>query len=183
MVETVPDDAALVAAAQGGDLDSFEALVRAHTGRVYAHALRFFGDPHTAEDATQEVFVKVYRALPEFDGRSRFSTWLYRVTRNTCLDMFRAGKRYPTPVDPVDLAAQEPPDFSDASALGVAIEQAMRALPPEDRDALSAVSVFGLSYAEAASALGVPAGTVKSRVFRARRALSTALDLSGRGGG
>ena len=90
MVERT-DDAALLAAAKDGDLDAFEALVRAHSGTVYAHALRFFGDRAAAEDVAQEVWIKVYRSLATFDQRARFSTWLFRVTRNTCLDTVRAA--------------------------------------------------------------------------------------------
>lgn len=174
------DDLELVAAARSGDVAAFEALVRRHSGSVYAHALRFFGDPSAAEDVAQEVFVKVYRSLDSFDSRARFSTWLYRIARNACIDEVRAGKRRPVPVDPLD---HQPggAQFDDAVALSASIAHAMRELPPEDRDALSAVSVFGLSYGEAADALGVPAGTVKSRVFRARRALAVALDLPPRG--
>lgn len=176
------DDAALVAAARDGDLDSFEALVRAYTPKVYAHAFRFFGDGPSAEDASQEVFVKVFRSLSEFDGRSSFSTWLYRVTRNVCLDALRSGKRRPMPVDPLDVNPIGVADPANEATMNVAVEQALAALPPEDRDALSAVSVFGLSYDEASVALGVPSGTVKSRVFRARRSLAHALDLKPKGG-
>jgi len=170
------DDPTLVAAARDDDLRAFEALVRRHTRVVYAHALRFFGETGAAEDVTQEVFVKVFRSMSSFNERAQFSTWLYRVTRNTCLDEVRAGKRRPVPVDPLGVTdARE--DFSDEIALSSAIEIAMRALPPEDRDALSAVSLFGLSYAEAGDVLGVPQGTVKSRVFRARRALAASLQI------
>jgi RNA polymerase sigma-70 factor (ECF subfamily) len=171
------DDAVLVNAACEGDLDAFEALVRKHTGVVYAHALRFFGEQSAAEDTVQEVFIKVYRSIDTFDERSRFSTWLYRVTRNTCLDQVRAGRRRPQPIDPVDIAATVPGDLADQVALSASVEAAMRALSPEDRDALSAIALFGLSYEEASQALGVPAGTVKSRVFRARRSLSATLGL------
>lgn len=170
------EDTALVAAACGGDVDAFEALVRRHTRIVYAHALRFFGDHSAAEDIVQEVFVKVFRSLDSFDEKARFSTWLYRVTRNTCLDEVRSGKRRPIPVDPLDVAATGV-DFSDELIMASAIELAMRSLPQEDRDALSAVATFGLTYAEAGDALGVAAGTVKSRVFRARRALRATLDM------
>ena len=176
-----PDDAMLVARAREGDIDAFEALVRAHTRAVYGHAVRFFGSPDSAEDVVQEVFVKVFRSLSSFDGTAAFSTWLYRVTRNTCLDAVRAGRHRPVPVDPVDLVIPAPGDLADEVALSTAVERAIEALPPEERDALNAVTVFGLSYAEAASALGVPAGTVKSRVFRARRALISALGI-GTGG-
>jgi RNA polymerase sigma-70 factor, ECF subfamily len=175
MPTTTPDDTASILAAKSGDIDAFETLVRTHTPVVYAHALRFFGDVQAAEDVVQEVWIKVYRSLDSFDGRARFSTWLYRVTRNACLDLVREGKRTPVPVEMLDPPPQG--DFADAVALASSVERAMRALTPEDRDALSAVSVFGLSYAEAADALGVPAGTVKSRVFRARRALSVTLGL------
>jgi len=170
------DDTVLVTAARGGDLAAFEALVRRHTRTVYAHALRFFGDHMVAEDVTQEVFVKVFRSLGSFDEKSRFSTWLFRVTRNTCLDEVRSGRKRPIPVDPLDVTAVGD-DFSDELVMSSAIELAMRALPQEDRDALSAVSTFGLTYTQAGESLGVPAGTVKSRVFRARRALRATLEM------
>jgi RNA polymerase sigma-70 factor, ECF subfamily len=180
MTRTVrPDDAALVAAAQDGDTAAFEALVRAHSGPVYAHALRFFGEPQAAEDAAQEVFIKVYRAIGGFDGTAAFSTWLYRVTRNVCLDMLRSGRRRPVPVDLIDVSLTAPDDPAAEAITTATVERAMRALAPEDRDALSAIGLFGLSYAEAAGALGVPEGTVKSRVFRARKALATALGAGG----
>ena len=176
MPTTSPDDTALTLAAKGGDLGAFETLVRAHTPAVDAHALRFFGDPSAAEDVVQEVWIKVYRTLDSFDGRSRFSTWLYRVTRNTCLDQVRAGKRVPVPTDSLD-PPPTPGDFADEVALSASLEHAMSQLAPEDRDALSAVSVFDLSYAEAAATLGVPVGTIKSRVFRARRLLAVTLGI------
>lgn len=180
MPTTSPDDTALTLAATSGDLNAFETLVRTHTPAVYAHALRFFGDTNAAEDVVQEVWIKVYRSLDSFDGHARFSTWLYRVTRNACLDLVREGRRTPVPVEALD-PAPEQGDFADTVALADSLERGMRALPTEDRDALSAVSMFGLSYAEAALALGVPVGTVKSRVFRARRALSVTLGLASGG--
>ncbi len=182
MPDPQTDDAALLAAARGGDLGAFEALVRANTRAVYAHALRFFGDPDAAEDAVQEVWLKVYRSLATFDERSRFSTWLYRVTRNVCLDVVRAGRRRPLVAEQLT-EVPVPGDLADHVALTAAVEQAMRGLAPEDRDAFSAVALFDLSYAEAAEVLGVPAGTVKSRVFRARRTIVHLLDLKPAGGG
>lgn len=180
MPATTRDDNQLVTAAQGGDLDAFESLVRGHTPAVWAHAVRFFADTSVADDVVQEVWVKVYRTLDTFDGRARFSTWLFRVTRNTCLDFVRRGARVPVPAETIDPPPVE--DFADAVALSASLEQALAALPQEDRDALSAVSVFGLTYAEAAEAFGVPTGTVKSRVFRARRMLAVALDPAVTGG-
>ncbi|MFU8890759.1 MAG: RNA polymerase sigma factor [Anaerosomatales bacterium] len=179
---TIParsDDSALVAAARNGDTAAFEALVRTHSGPVYAHALRFFGDPQAAEDAAQEVFIKVYRSIATFDGTAAFSTWLYRVTRNVCLDMLRSGRRTPVPVDLVDVSLTAPDDPAAEAITTTTVEHAMRALPQEDRDALSAIGLFGMSYAEAAGVLGVPEGTIKSRVFRARKALVSALRTGG----
>lgn len=180
MAERTIDDTALVGAAQNGDLDAFEALVRAHTPAVYAHALRFFGDPSAAEDVVQEVWIKVFRSLSSFDARAKFSTWLFRVTRNVCLDTVRAGKRRPVTLDPLDTIAQ-PGDLADAVTLSVSLERAIASLQTEDRDAFSAVALFGLTYADASEALGVPAGTVKSRVFRARRSLAHSLGLTAGG--
>jgi RNA polymerase sigma-70 factor (ECF subfamily) len=175
------DDPELVRAANEGDIGAFEQLVRSHTDAVYAHAYRFFGDAHAAQDATQEVWVNAYRALPEFEGRSAVSTWLFRITRNVCLDMLRAGRRVATPIDPVDLRGIAADDTAGDASSRVDLQTAMRALSPEDRDAFNAVALFGLPYAEAGSALGVPAGTVKSRVFRARRALVALLSLDTQG--
>jgi RNA polymerase sigma-70 factor (ECF subfamily) len=181
MTAATTDDARLVELARGGDRDAFEWLMREHLDAVYGHALRFFGDSATAEDAAQEVFVKVYRSLSDFDGRSAFSTWLYRVTRNVCLDMLRRGKRQASPMDPVDLPERPTPDFAGGVAAAVDLETAVATLPPEDRDAFNAVALFGLSYADAGTVLGVPAGTVKSRVFRARRTLIAVLGLANGG--
>jgi RNA polymerase sigma-70 factor (ECF subfamily) len=175
-------DAALVASARAGDRTAFEHLMRANLDAVYGHALRFFGDQATAEDAAQEVWVKVYRSLGDFDGRAAFSTWLYRVTRNVCLDMFRRGKHQASPVDPLDLPQVPSGEFADAAATSADLERTVATLPPEDRDAFNAVALFGLTYADAGTVLGVPAGTVKSRVFRARRTIIARLGL-GSGGG
>jgi RNA polymerase sigma-70 factor (ECF subfamily) len=182
MAAATTDDATLVELARGGDREAFEQLMREHLDAVYGHALRFFGDTATAEDVAQEVFVKVYRSLGDFDGRAAFSTWLYRITRNVCLDTFRRGKRQASPVDPVDLPERPSGDHAAAVVASIDLERAVSALPPEDRDAFNAIALFGLSYADAATVLGVPAGTVKSRVFRARRSLVAALGLDAKAG-
>ncbi len=173
------EDAAVVDAARNGDPVAFERLVRIHAGAVYAHAMRFFGDSHTAEDVVQEVFIKVFRSIQSFDGSAAFSTWLYRVTRNVCLDTLRSGRRRPTPIDLVDITLTAPNDPAGEAITSATVEKTIRALPPEDRDALSAVGLFGMTYAEAAKTLGIPEGTVKSRVFRARRVLIDALTPKG----
>lgn len=182
MVPRPLSDQEIVAAAARGEEAAFTALVHLHADAVYGHALRFFGDQQTAEDATQEVFVKVFRTIGGFDGRAKLSTWLFRVTRNVCLDMVRAGKRTPSPVDPVTLEPLSEADFADDVIFGTALEHAVRTLPPEERDAFNAVTLFGMSYQEAGEALGIPVGTVKSRVFRGRRVLASLL-LPEEGGG
>lgn len=182
---SVPDrmgSAELVRAAGDGDRAAFESLVRAHVDAVYGHALRFFGDREAAEDATQEVWIKVFRSLHDFDGRSAFTTWLFRVTRNVCLDMQRAGRRVAVPLDPFQLSGVAADSTEGSAATAVDLERAVRTLTPDDREAFNAVALFGLSYAEAGEALGAPAGTVKSRVFRARRSLVTTLGLDAKGG-
>jgi RNA polymerase sigma-70 factor (ECF subfamily) len=180
--QPVRSDDELIRAANDGELDAFESLLRAHADAVYAHAYRFFGDAQAAQDATQEVWVNVYRSLPAFERRSSFSTWLFRVTRNVCLDMLRAGRRAAPPIDPVELQGLAPNDTAGEAAVRVDLESALRALSPEDREAFNAVALFGLPYADAGSVLGVPAGTVKSRVFRARRALVALLGIDAKEG-
>ena len=130
MQATRPEDIALVARARQGDRDAFEELMRIHMRAVYGHALRFFGSSDQAEDVVQEVFIKVHRSIGSFDGDSAFSTWLYRITRNTCLDILRAGKHRPQPVDPADVSVALPGDLSNQVALSVSIETAMDRLLP-----------------------------------------------------
>ncbi|MFA5843346.1 MAG: sigma-70 family RNA polymerase sigma factor [Coriobacteriia bacterium] len=175
-------DRELVLAARDGDVAAFETLVRRHADAVYGHALRFFRERTAAEDASQEVFVKVYRSLASFDGRSAFSTWLFRVTRNVCLDLARTARRRPAS-SALD-SAPEPsaPSFDDAVATQVALAGALAEIPEDERAAFEAVALFGLAYDEAATALDAPVGTVKSRVFRARRRLVAALGLDAEGG-
>ena len=168
-------DLELARAAAGGDADAFTAIVRANADAVLGHCLRFFADRPTAEDATQEIFIKVLRQVSSYDGRAAFSTWLYRLAHNTCLDMVRSAKRRPTPMDPAgmpDVAGADPtPARADADAL----KSALATLPDAERDAMAAVGLYEMTYPEAARVLGVPVGTVKSRVFRARRTLIAAL--------
>lgn len=174
-------DEETVRAARDGDAAAFESLVRSTADAVYGHAYRYFADAGTAEDAVQEVYLKVFRSLGTFDGRSSFTTWLFRVTRNVCLDMLRAGRRRPVPVDPLDAVTAPVGDIADEAVASAALERALASLPPEDRDAFNAVALFDLSYEQAAEALETPVGTVKSRVHRARRSLVTLLGL-GEGG-
>lgn len=161
----------MVRRARRGDRAAFEALVRAHQADVYRLALQLVRDPSTAEDVTQEAFVHAFRALRRFRGGSKFSTWLFRITRNCAVDAIRRRERrrtYEQAALAPDIPVQEP-------SLRAALEEAIEALEPNLREAFLLIEVFGLSYAEASVVLGSPAGTLKSRMHRARLALMGAL--------
>ena len=145
--------------------------MRGHQADVYRLALHFVRDAATAEDVTQEAFVHAFRALRRFRGGSKFSTWLFRITRNCAVDAIRRRERrrtYERAALAPDIPVQEP-------SLRAELEQAIEALPPDLREPFVLIEVFGLSYAEAAGVLGSPAGTLKSRMHRARRSLMEAL--------
>ena len=161
----------MVRRARRGDRAAFEALVRAHQADVYRLALQLVRDPPTAEDVTQEAFVHAFRALRRFRGGSKFSTWLFRITRNCAVDAIRRRERrrtYERAALAPDIPIQEP-------SMRAALEEAIEALAPDLREPFLLIEVFGLSYAEASVVLGSPAGTLKSRMHRARRALMGAL--------
>ena len=137
------------------------------------HALcrRLTGNEADALDAAQEAAIAIVRGLPRFDGSSRFSTWAYRVATNACLDELRRRKRRPEPVVPqVERAAGGAPvDASVADRIDV--EAALARLPLDYRTAVVLRDLVGLDYAEIGEVLGIPAGTVKSRIARGRAAL------------
>ncbi len=177
MTHRAATDAELLRRYLAGETAAFEELVRAHEDRVFGVCLRMLRDREAALDATQDTFLTLFRKADRFDGRSAFSTWLYRVTMNTCYDhLRRAGRRTTDPLpdhhDPEDAAAQ---DAFVAAELRPSIEAALAAVPAEFRAVLVLVDLEGLSMEETADTLGVPAGTVKSRLFRGRRRLAALL--------
>jgi RNA polymerase sigma-70 factor (ECF subfamily) len=157
-------DPAVVLAAKAGDLRAFEVLMRAYQAPVWRFLRHLLADAELAEDTTQETFVRVHRGLRSFDGRSRFSTWVFQVARNAGIDALRARARRERLVlsDPAEVAS---PEASHE------LEAALSSLDVELREAILVVEVLGLTYAEAAALVGVPAGTLKSRVHRARERL------------
>ena len=155
-----------------GDLAAFEELVRGHQADVYRLALRLVRDRPTAEDVTQEAFIHAYRSLGRFRGRSKFSTWLFRITRNCAVDAIRRRERQRRR----DLASAPEPELGTDPSLRASIDQAIERLPLELREAFVLIEVIGLSYREAGVVLGVLAGTLKSRMHRARRLLVAALE-------
>jgi len=160
-----------------GDKGAFDTLMSAHEQRVFAICLRTLGDRQAALDATQETFITVFRKADRYNATAAFSTWLYRVTVNTCYDYLRRQKRHRTETlpehhDPVDVAASD--EFS-AVEIQPAIESALAGLPDEFRAAVVLVDLHGFDLERAAEVLEVPVGTVKSRVYRARRKLAIQL--------
>ena len=171
-----PADGELVRAAQAGDTDALDALLRRHHPRLLALCRRLTGDPSDAEDACQEALVALARGLARFDGRSAFTTWAYRVTTNTCLDELRRRRRRPIPsLDGAGDAAVARPapatDPGDGVATRLDVDAALAAIGPDFRAAVVLRDLCQLSYDEIAEVLDVPVGTVRSRIARGRAAL------------
>lgn len=167
-------DRALLAAHLEGDGEAFGRLVGHHRDRLWAVALRTLGDREEAADALQDALLSACRGAASYRGEARVTTWLHRVVVNACLDRARRRAVRPT----VPLPATEPADQRDPlgereTSLDVAA--ALAALPADQRAALVLVDLVGLPVAEAARALGVPPGTVKSRCSRGRARLAVSL--------
>jgi RNA polymerase sigma-70 factor (ECF subfamily) len=175
-------EAVLVDRAKAGDRDAFEELVRRHAERLYAVVLRFVADGDEAQEVTQEAFLRAWRSIARFEGRSRFFTWLYRIGINEAKR--RAARRPPVVVASLeDEPVPEAPDWSEAPEarsdqrdLLEVLEQAIRGLPLEYRAPIVLRDVEGLSTAEAAEAMGLGEAAFKSRLHRARLAVRRALD-------
>jgi RNA polymerase sigma-70 factor (ECF subfamily) len=167
-------DRALLAAHADGDPQAFDELVRRHRQRMWAVALRTLGDPEEAADAVQDACVSAFRAAGSFRGDAKVTTWLHRIVVNACLDRARRRAVRPT----VPLPEQPPADPRDRMAereTQLEVQRALADLPEEQRLAIVLVDLQGMSVEEAASILGVPGGTVKSRCFRGRARLAVAL--------
>jgi RNA polymerase sigma-70 factor (ECF subfamily) len=164
----------LVAAARQGDRGALERLLSRHYDPVFAVCRRLTGNEADAADATQEALIAIVRGLPRFDGRSRFSTWIYRVAVNASLDELRRRKRRPEPLESLATAAV----VGEATAAidqRLDVDAALRALAPEFRAAVVLRDLCGLDYAEIGDILQVPAGTVRSRIARGRANLAPLL--------
>ena len=181
----------IIAQVCAGDANAFEALVVAYQKQVYNLALRTVGNEEDAADMTQEVFLRAYRALGTFRGESKFSVWLYRLTTNVCIDFLRSRARRQAVSltyddDEAEGGEMEIPDerFSpeaglERSELREAVRRGLDTLSPEFRDILLLREIDGLSYAEIGEALQLEEGTVKSRIFRARKKLTEFLSRDG----
>jgi RNA polymerase sigma-70 factor, ECF subfamily len=181
----VPDpqarDEDLVRRYLSGDRAAFAALVERHERRVYNLALRMTGREEDARDATQDAFLTVLRKLSSFRGEAAFTTWLHRVTVNACYDLLRKRQRAPLlERGRDDLPALEPPpapDHADVSSLSIDVQRALLQVPEDFRAVMILHDVHDLRQEEVAAIVGVPIGTVKSRLHRGRIALARAMGI------
>lgn len=180
-------DLALVRRVQQGDKRAFDLLVTKYQLRVAKLVGRLVSDRSEAQDVTQEAFIKAYRALPNFRGDSAFYTWLYRIAVNSAKNHLVARSRRP-PSDDVDITDGDveeagvvvadmatPESYAVRDQLQAALGRALAELPEDLRTALTLCEMEGLSYDDIARVLDCPIGTVRSRIFRARRALDAKL--------
>jgi RNA polymerase sigma-70 factor, ECF subfamily len=182
------DENVLIADAKRGDLDAFNTLVLSYQDAVFNTACRIVGDEDVAADATQDAFLSAFRGITGFRGGS-FKAWLLRTVTNECYDVLRRKKRRPTsplePDDPDGQSAEAPrwladPDASpeeqaEARELEHAMQHCLDRLPLEFRTVVVMADIEGLDYSDVASAVGVPLGTIKSRLARARLRLRECL--------
>ena len=183
----------LVALAKQGDQDAFAQLVEANQNKIYSLALRMTGNPEDGADLAQEAFLRAWRSLPSFQEESSFSTWLYKLTSNLCIDFLRKEKRRKAVVTTVSLDDDqdespplEVPDHRftpeaevEHRELRAAMSRALKVMSEEHRQILILREVEGLSYTEIAELLDVEEGTVKSRLARARISLRNILQKDG----
>jgi RNA polymerase sigma-70 factor, ECF subfamily len=170
-----PTDADLVSRAQAGRLDAFEELVRRHRLATYRVALRMLGDESDAEDATQDAFVQAWRNLGGFRADAAFSTWMYRIVTNRCLNMLRARRRTePLPHDR-EAPASRPDRIAEGRWQVQDLALAIARLTPEQRAPLVLRELQGCTYEEIAETLELSISAVKSRLHRARLELLAAM--------
>lgn len=175
------DESQLIAAAQNGDLPAFNQLVLRYQNLAYNVAYRILGDPDLAADATQDAFLKAFKALGSFRGGA-FKPWMLRIVTNTCYDYLRSAKRRPS--DSLDDAMESgehsprlhdrgegPDSYVERQELSQMIQWAISQLNYDQRAVVTLVDIQGFSYEEAADILGISIGTVKSRLSRARAKL------------
>lgn len=152
-------------------------MLRRHHSRIHAICRRIAANDADAQDATQEALLAIVRGLGRFDGRAAFGTWAYRVATNACLDELRRRNRRPLPVAEIaDAAAHGAHDGHDARlADRLLVDAALQTLPEDFRAAVALRDLCDLDYAQISEVLNIPAGTVRSRIARARAALAEQL--------
>lgn len=183
-------DSDLVASAQSGNTAAFEALVTRHRGRVYAMVLKMVKNDADAWDLSQEVFIKVWKALPRFEVRAQFTTWLFRITHNVVYDWLRKRKietagelddnvmsreQVASGASTMPHADARPDKAMELGELRAKIDSALEKLSPDHREVILLREVQGMDYKEIAEATDSSLGTVMSRLFYARKKLQDLL--------
>jgi RNA polymerase sigma-70 factor, ECF subfamily len=175
-------DSDLVVRAIAGREDGFEELVRRYQRPIVAYVYRMVGDYDAALDLTQEVFIKVYNSLARYRAEFKFSTWIYRIAHNSAIDhlrrhnmrfedLARADGDGGTYEKPIESGAPTPEQLSERSERRAEIEEVVGNLPPAYRELITLRHALDFSYDEIAEVTGLPLGTVKNRIFRAREAM------------
>jgi RNA polymerase sigma-70 factor (ECF subfamily) len=180
---TADDERQVVAAARGGDQQAFEALVLKYQDRIYRLIQRLVSGSDAIDDLAQEVFIRAYRSLGDFKGESSLYTWLYKIALNLCRNHYRTRGRRPAheELDDADgatgleAAGGTPEDEVFRREFWEQLRRGLDELPAEQREAVVFCDLEGMSYEEMADVMGVPIGTVRSRIFRGRRALQQRL--------
>jgi RNA polymerase sigma-70 factor (ECF subfamily) len=190
VVDTLSVEAQLVERAKAQDEAAFEQIMNLYADRLYSYILRMVGNATDAEDLVQETFLRAYQGLPNFDGRASLGTWLYRIATNLCIDhQRRRARRAPTVSysalddedgEPAewDFPDQQTPNPLEAALnreLEAVVEEAIGKLSPKLKTVLLLYDVEELSYEEIARVLGIPIGTVKSRLNHARTQIQKAV--------
>lgn len=188
MPERDPIELEKIRASQGGDREAFDFLVERYKDIVYAVAYRFAKDPDLALDLAQDVFIRAYKGIRSFKGKSSFSTWLYRIAMNTCIDFTRKRSRSvdsrTVPEEVAEYADSHtlgssggggPAAAAMTSELGQQIQAAIDALPPYHKSVFVLYEIEGMSYKEIADVIGCSIGTVMSRLHYARKKLRAML--------
>ncbi|MDR2479009.1 MAG: sigma-70 family RNA polymerase sigma factor [Treponema sp.] len=179
------DDQLIVNQVLSGQKDLFRLLVRRHERAVYGMGMSFFRNAEDASDFTQEVFLKVYRSLSRFEGRSRFSTWLYKIAYNTAVNGVSRKKEYQSlaeedaqggQINPLADEGETPERILLRNAAREAVLEAITDLPERYRVCVDLFFFYGCSYQEIESITGFPVNTIKSHVFRAKKLLREKLE-------
>ena len=173
----------LLERARAGERDAVDQLLRLHYDAVHAVCHRMVLSRESADDAVQNALIAIVRGLPRFDGRSNLSTWIYRIATNAAIDEIRRVRRAPSSADPAVITANERPnpgsdataDLADHLDQSSTVAAALAKVPHDFRVALVLRYVADLDYAEIAEVLGVPVGTVRSRLARGKEALASHL--------
>lgn len=170
-LENPDDEATRIALAADGDRAAREALARDWTPRIYRFAWRMLGDEQDADEATQDVMMRVLGSLDRYDPGRSFSTWVYAIARNACIDEKRRRVRRPTPAERDERTDPAPLPVAQVAAHRRAerVREALDALPPKYREVLVLYHFEHLKYVEIAETLELPLGTVMNRIFRARQ--------------